>query len=263
MTYQTPTYQSPQELRAARIARQRREQARRARRRKYMIRRAIALVILISAVALLVIGVKAAVAAITSNRDVDNFVAEDIKVPATTVEESTTSPNTLPNETTDTAPIVTEPQELTIEDLLANGVLTDKIALSYDLQLCAREAAETFGVPYKLLLAVMFRESSYNPNAANEICYGLMQIHQMNFSWLETELAKYGVTDIKNNPYDNIYAGAYMLGRLLDKYDDYHKALMAYNCGESGARRLWEQGYTSSTYSRNVLTTMNELDVAE
>ena len=67
--------------------------------------------------------------------------------------------------------------------MLENGTLTDSIALSYDLQLVARDAAETFGVPYRLLLAVMFRESSYNPEAENGICYGLMQIHQMNFEW--------------------------------------------------------------------------------
>ena len=109
--------------------------------------------------------------------------------------------------------------------MLEDGTLTDSIALSYDLQLVARDAARTFGVPYKLLLAVMFRESSYNPDAENGICFGLMQIHQMNFEWLEEELADYGVTDIRNNPEDNIKAGAYLLGRYIAKYDNYHLAL--------------------------------------
>lgn len=157
----------------------------------------------------------------------------------------------------------TEPQEPTTEELLASGILTDDIALSYELQLVAREAAKEFDVPYKLLLAVMFRESSYNPKAANSICYGLMQIHQMNFEWLQTELKDYGVTDIKNNPRDNIYAGAFMLSRLIGKYEDYHKALMAYNCGESRAKQLWAEGYTTSTYSKNVIATMNNLQVFE
>lgn len=117
--------------------------------------------------------------------------------------------STIPLVMTEVAPIE-EPKEPTIEDLLASGVLTDEIALTYDLQLAARDAAETFDVPYKLLLAVMFRESSYNPKAENGICYGLMQIHNMNFEWLEGELSEYGVTDIKNNPVDNIKAGAYL-----------------------------------------------------
>jgi len=261
--YETPSYQSPQEYREARIARRRREQIRRARRRKYMIRRVIALVILVAAVALLVMGVKAAVAALTPDRAVKDTFVKDANVPTTIIQNDVTNLNTQPIEKADTVPVYSEPKEPTVEELLASGILTDEIALSYELQLCAREASETFHVPYKLLLAVMFRESSYNPNAANDICHGLMQIHQMNFDWLESELAEYGVTDIKNNPEDNIYAGAFMLGRLIGKYDDYHKALMAYNCGESGAKRLWEQGYTSSTYSRNVLVTMDELNVAE
>lgn len=256
MTQQTAyQYRSPQELRAARIARQRREQARKARRRKYMIRRIIVLAIAVAFITLFAMGVKALVVALT------------VKGAATPdqPEVQTTIPYTVATagEPMTTEAMVTEPQEPTTADLLASGVLTDEISLSYELQLVAREAAEEFGIPYKLLLAVMFRESSYNPEAANSICYGLMQIHQMNFEWLESTLKDYGVTDIKNNPKDNIYAGAYMLGRLVGKYEDYHKALMAYNCGERRAKELWAEGYTTSTYSRNVIATMNELNVAE
>lgn len=254
MSYET-MYQSPQELRAARIARQRREQARKVRRRKYMIRRAIALAITIALIVLIVTGVKAIVTSLhTSAADKPAtyevpHVTTAAETMATTGAAEETAPETMAMPTT--------------EELLASGILTDEISLSYELQLVAREAAETFGVPYKLVLAVMFRESSYNPNAANDICYGLMQIHQMNFEWLQETLAEFGVTDIKNNPRDNIYAGAYMLGYLVGKYDDYHKALMAYNCGESRAKQLWAEGYTSSTYSRNVIATMDELNVAE
>ncbi len=153
--------------------------------------------------------------------------------------------------------------EPTVEEMLASNYLTDDIALSYDLQLAARGASETFGVPYKLLLAVMFRESSYNTDASNGICYGLMQIHNMNFDWLEDELASYGVTDIKNNPVDNIKAGAYMLGSYIEKYGDYHLALMCYNCGEGRAQELWSQGCYSTEYTWNVHETMNELNVSD
>lgn len=256
MTQQTAyQYRSPQELRAARIARQRREQARKARRRKYMIRRIIVLAIAVAFITLFIMGVKALVVAL-SVKGANAPSHTEVQTTPTYTVAATGEPMT-------TEPTVTEPQEPTTDDLLASGVLTDEISLSYELQLTAREAAEEFGIPYKLLLAVMFRESSYNPEAANSICYGLMQIHQMNFEWLEGELKGYGVTDIKNNPKDNIYAGAYMLGRLVGKYEDYHKALMAYNCGERRAKELWAEGYTTSTYSRNVIATMNELNVAE
>ena len=247
-------YQSPQELRAARIARQRRAQARKAKRRKYMIRRAIALVLMIAFITLLGMGVRALVVAFGAT-DVPQEVKYTETTAAIEVQEAMTKDE--PLET------IAEPEEPTTEDLLASGVLTDDISLTYELQMIAREASETFNIPYKLLLAVMFRESSYNPEASNGICYGLMQIHKINFDWLQEELEWCGVTDIKNNPKDNIYAGAYLLGSLIGKYGDYHKALMAYNCGEYRAKELWNEGYTSSSYSRNVLTTMDELQVAE
>lgn len=253
MSYEI-TYQSPQELRVARIARQRRERARKARRRKYMIRRAIALVLIAALVTLLGVGVRALVVAFGAT-DVPQEVKLTETKAAIEVQEAEITAEPLEP--------ITEPEEPTTEDLLASGVLTDDISLSYELQLVAREASETFNIPYKLLLAVMFRESSYNPTASNSICFGLMQIHKMNFEWLQEELEWCGVTDIKNNPKDNIYAGAYLLGSLIGKYDDYHKALMAYNCGEYRAKELWSEGYTSSSYSRNVLATMDELQVAE
>ena len=252
MKNQTSTYQSPQEHRTARITQRQREQARKARRRKYMIRRVIALGIFVAALSLLIIGVRTVVLALT----VQEETVKETNVPTYIVESPV-------EKSVETETAIEEPKEPTTEDLLASGVLTDDISLSYELQLCAREAAETFGVPYRLLLAVMFRESSYNPEAANDICYGLMQIHQMNFEWLEATLENYGVTDIQRNPEDNIYAGAYMLGILIDKYGDYHKALMAYNCGERGAKRLWKQGYITSKYSRSVLEIMEGLAVAE
>ncbi len=89
-----------------------------------------------------------------------------------------------------------------------------------------------------------------------------MQIHQMNFEWLESELEEYGVTDIQHNPEDNIKAGAYLLGGFIEKYGDYHLALMCYNCGEGGAQDLWSRGIYSTQYSWNVLQTMETLDVA-
>lgn len=250
----------PQMTRAELLARERR---RKARRRKYMIRRIVALLVLIGLITLLVIGVKAIVNAVAKPDEPSADQKVDIILPSTygIVRDD---PEVTELSTEEETPEATEvPKEPTTEELLESGILTDDIKLSYDLQLVARDAAEEFGVPYKLLLAVMFRESSYNPNAANDICHGLMQIHQMNFEWLCGELAEYGVDDIKGEPEDNIYAGAFMLGRLIDKYGDYHKALMAYNCGETGARRLWQQGYTSSQYSRNVLATMESLDVAD
>lgn len=153
-------------------------------------------------------------------------------------------------------PEPTEPLEPTVEELVESGYLRDDISLSYDLQMVARDAAETFGIPHGILLAVMYEESRFDVGAVNynETCFGLMQINRCNYEWLHEALAEYGVTDIQNDPEDNILAGAYMLADLYGKYGDWHLVLMAYNCGEGGAKKQWDAGYYSSEYSRTVIS---------
>lgn len=73
-----------------------------------------------------------------------------------------------------------------------------------------------------------------------------MQVHPINYDRLRG-------LGIEPTDYEgNIVAGVLLIGELLDKYGDQHKALMAYNCGEGGAAKLWQQGYYSSQYSRHV-----------
>lgn len=176
-------------------------------------------IVRVALAALVVAGTAVIIAACTSSLDSAESKTE-LPAPVPEIQEPVT-PSAVPS-LSPTPGVTQQPEELTVEEMLENGTITDSISLSYDLQLVARDAAETFGVPYRLLLAVMFRESSYNPEAENGICYGLMQIHQMNFEWLQAELEEYGVTDIQHNPEDNIKAGAYLLGGFIEKYGDYH-----------------------------------------
>lgn len=110
-----------------------------------------------------------------------------------------------------------------------------------------QQACEDYGVPYALALAIAECESSFNLDADNGTCWGLMQVHPINYDRLRG-------LGIEPTDYEgNIVAGVLLIGELLDKYGDQHKALMAYNCGEGGAAKLWQQGYYSSQYSRHVL----------
>lgn len=110
-----------------------------------------------------------------------------------------------------------------------------------------QDACEKYNVPYALALAVAECESSFNLEADSGTCWGVMQIHPINYPRLREN-------GIEPTEYEgNITAGVFMLGELLDKYTDTHKALMAYNCGETGAKRLWNQGYFTSKYSRKVV----------
>lgn len=144
-------------------------------------------------------------------------------------------------------------------DLLREGYLSDEIPLSYDLQMTARDAAKRFDVPYALVIAMIWKESSFCETAYNAECYGLMQVASINFEWVCEDLAYLGVDDIADDPADNIYAGTYIISGFVHKYDDYNLALMAYNCGETGASRLWKQGYYSSKYSRSIINYMEDL----
>lgn len=121
------------------------------------------------------------------------------------------------------------------------------IPLSEEYQMIMQQSCDEYGVPYSLALAVCEAESTFNPDADSGICWGFMQINPVNYTWLRN-------IGIEPTTYSgNIEAGVCMLGQLLEKYDDTHKALMAYNCGDAGAANLWNLGYFTSSYSENVV----------
>ena len=127
---------------------------------------------------------------------------------------------------------------------------SDAVPLNHDTQAQVLGWCEEYGVPYSVALAVIEAESSFRPDAENGSCYGYMQLNSINKSWLFQEI---GVTNLED-PLQNLHSGIYMLGDLYGKYGDWHKALVCYNCGETGAyNHYFSQGLTSSGYSRHVM----------
>lgn len=125
------------------------------------------------------------------------------------------------------------------------------INLSQELQRYTYTKCVDLGISeyYELVLAIMWQESNYTPDLISETNdYGLMQINKINHDWLSKEL---GITDFLD-PYQSIDAGTHVVASLLLKYEDPHKALMAYNYGEAGARSHWNRGIYTSSYSRGV-----------
>lgn len=124
----------------------------------------------------------------------------------------------------------------------------ENVPLPFELQVTMQQACEKHGVPYALALAVAESESSFDLEADSGTCWGVMQIHPINYPRLREN-------GIEPTEYEgNITAGVFLLGELLEKYADTHKALMAYNCGETGAKRLWKEGYMTTKYSVKVVT---------
>lgn len=114
-----------------------------------------------------------------------------------------------------------------------------------------------YHVDFALILAVIKVESSFEIDAVSATNdYGLMQINQRNHNWLTEKL---GITDYLD-PYQNVYAGVFILRMLFEKYNDVNKVLMAYNMGETGASRLWENGIYETDYTQKVLTAQQQFN---
>lgn len=118
------------------------------------------------------------------------------------------------------------------------------------------DQCEEYGIDFAFTMAVIFKESSFRPHVIsyNGTSVGLMQINKINHKWLSEEL---GITDFFD-PAQNVKAGLYMLSDLFEKYEDPAKVLMCYNLGESGAKKLWNQGVYSTAYSEGVLQKADE-----
>lgn len=131
------------------------------------------------------------------------------------------------------------------------------IPLSDSLQRYIYEICADEGVPVTLALAIIEHESGFNPEVISSTDdYGLMQINAVNHEWLEE---KYRIADFLN-PYQNAFCGITIIGSYIEKYDDYGKALMAYNMGDYGAQKAWESGITSTDYSIAILDLMQEYE---
>lgn len=129
------------------------------------------------------------------------------------------------------------------------------IPLSQELQAYVFERCKAEGIDHRLVFAMMEVESGFNADIVSKTGdYGLMQINEINHKWL-AEI--YGMKDMLNAK-ENIYCGVKMIAELLHKHGDTHKALMAYNMGDGGARKLWKKEIASSKYSRKVVENMDK-----
>lgn len=107
-----------------------------------------------------------------------------------------------------------------------------------------------YNIEFPFVMALIEAESSFREDAVSiSDDHGLMQINSINHEWLTEKL---GVTDFLD-PYQNTRSGIFILRKLFEKYEDPAKVLMAYNMGETGARRLWEKGIYETDYSNSIM----------
>lgn len=156
-----------------------------------------------------------------------------------------------------TSEIVEETSEI-IEQTTQIEVFTIyNVPLSEDLQIYTQKVCKEYSVPFDMVIAIMYVESRFNQEARNGDCYGLMQVNAINAEELKS-IGVYDLTDAKQN----IKGGVYLLSKALTKFD-LSGALIAYNCGESGAKEKLNSGITSTDYTRKVLKYAANLKVKE
>lgn len=126
------------------------------------------------------------------------------------------------------------------------------VPLSTDLQEYIRELCNEKNVPMELVLAIIDIESSFTPDVISTTNdFGLMQINACNHETLTENL---GITDFLD-PYQNAKCGIYIIASHLQETDgDIALALMRYNCGATGAKRLWDKGVYSTNYTKKIMT---------
>lgn len=131
------------------------------------------------------------------------------------------------------------------------------VPLSHSLQRFIYEVCADEDVPVSLVMATIDHESKFNPEVVSKTDdFGLMQINEINHEQLEEQ---YRAADMLN-PYQNVFCGIKILGSYIEEYEDLNYALMAYNMGEYGARKAWESGIKSTSYSESILEIMSEYE---
>ena len=149
---------------------------------------------------------------------------------------------------------IQEKQNTRIADNLMDEWITDKsLLLLPEMQMFTQEICNTYDVPYFIMLAIMENESGLTWQPAKTDTNGLPSIGytQINYPHWERLQNEYGV-DVATEK-GNIEGGIIILSELLEKYD-LEKALVAYQCGETGAKDL-----ESTEFSRKILSRSKEL----
>lgn len=115
---------------------------------------------------------------------------------------------------------------------LENELFWQTVPLDEECRAALEEACQEHKVPICLALGVIHEESRFDPEAGNDISYGLMGLNK-----------KYYPSDL--TPSENIRAGVAHLAGQIERYDgDIQAALRGYNKG-------WDDG--DRVYSRLVL----------
>ena len=149
-------------------------------------------------------------------------------------------------EPTEAETFATEATEATEPEVLFYDVPLDD-----DLQLHIIEEAVEHGIDPAIIIAMAYKESTYNPKAIGDSgnSYGLLQIQP---KWHKKRMERLGCTDLLD-PYQNVTVAVDYLADQIERYGgSVAKGLTAYNKGHYAG--------TVTKYAKTVMALAEELD---
>lgn len=121
------------------------------------------------------------------------------------------------------------------------------------------EISEELGAQYdicpELIQEICFKESSFQPDAENGGCVGMMQISP---EWHKERMDRLGVLELKDAK-GNMTVGVDYLAELIGQYEDVGVVLMMYN-GDSSAVNVFAGSDEVSAYADEILALSEELE---
>jgi len=145
--------------------------------------------------------------------------------------------------------------------MIERHLLTGRTDLSSDrIPSVARtlyEEARSYGIDYRLVLAIMAVESNFRNDAVSQAgALGIMQIMPILAASIAREagIPYRGAPDLFH-PENNVRFALHYLSWLSAKFKDTNEVLLAYNVGHNRARRLLSKnGDADTSYTRRVIS---------
>lgn len=129
-----------------------------------------------------------------------------------------------------------------------------KLPASESLQSIVRKTAEMYELPYRIVLALLGVETTWNENADHVETHDgarYIGIGCVNEKYHAADMAKCGI-DIYTVA-GNVEAICWLLKAQYDRFGTIEYALMAYNGGAGYTKGQKERGVTENSYSRKVM----------
>lgn len=119
----------------------------------------------------------------------------------------------------------------------------------------SEELGDWYDICPELIQAICFKESSFQSDAENGGCVGIMQVAP---KWHRDRMCRLGAADLFDVK-QNMLVGTDYLSELILEYEDVSVALMIYN-GDSSAEDVLNGSADVSAYADEILSISAELE---